>query len=212
MQIKIKISRISYSDIAVAALPYARQNTAQWGNSIASVIAALTGHPQEEIRRQLDTLTAEQVRELVDAVPPETIQMALSNIVTDHSDKIVNMINALSASENLGITVSSVSLSADLTAKLEVSRIDYPVVVEKFLPGLKKSLLSAGGVPSLLRPMIEKASVPQICALLDRLPGDKDSLLATLINQNQQRLISKVQEIVEGAGVQLTAESLEVRS
>ena len=212
MQIKIKISRINYSDIAVAALPYARQNTAQWGNSIASVIAALTGHPQEEIRRQLDTLTAEQVRELVDAVPPETIQMALSNIVTDHSGKIVNMINALSASENLGITVSSVSLSADLTAKLEVSRIDYPVVVEKFLPGLKKSLLSAGGVPSLLRPMIEKASVPQICALLDRLPGDKDTLLATLINQNQQRLISKVQEIVEGAGVQLTVESLEVRS
>lgn len=212
MQIKIKISRISYSDIAVAAHPYARQNTAQWGEAIASVIAALTGRPQEEICRQLDTLTAEQVRELVDTIPAETIQKALSNIVTDHSGKIVNMINALSANEKLGITVSSISLSADLTARMDVSRIDYPVVVEKFLPGLKKSLLSAGGVPSLLRPMIGKASAEQICALLDRLPGDKDSLLAALINQNQQRLISKIQEIAEGVGVRLAVESLEMRA
>lgn len=212
MQFKIQLTHIRYSDIAAAALPYARQTADRWGDSTASVIAAMTGLPAESIRGQIKTLTAAEVRELVDAVPEEKIRITLSAIVTKNRGGILDMLNGLSAQEGLGITASSISLSADLTAVLEVSAIDYPVVVEKFLSTAKRGLLKASGVPSLLRPMIEKATPAQICALLEYLPGSKDAALAMLINQNQRKLISKIQEIAEKNGVRLTIASLDAKA
>lgn len=128
----------------------------------------------------------------------------------EHSGKLLSRINSLSAKEKLGITVSSFSLSEDLTAALEVARIDYPTVVKKFLPAVKKSLLNAEGVPSLFRPIIRKASAEQICALLDRLP--KDTVLATLINRNRQKLITKIQDMAQENGIRLTVVSLEAHA
>lgn len=143
-------------------------------------------------------------------IAAEDIYKVLSS--PEHSGKLLSRINSLSAKEKLGITVSSFSLSEDLTAALEVARIDYPTVVKKFLPAVKKSLLNAEGVPSLFRPIIRKASAEQICAFLDRLPSDKDTVLATLINRNRQQLITKIQDMAQENGIRLTVVSLEAHA
>ena len=149
MQIKIEISRIGYEDIGAAALPFAQKNPA-WAEPLANAIAALA------------------------EVPAEKKNEVVAEFVTAHNEQIVNTINDLLTKKELGVNVSGLSVSQPLVISLEVDRIDYPRVIAKFLPTVKKSLLKMGGAVKLLHPMIEKASAEQICGILDRIPGNKE--------------------------------------
>ena len=39
------------------------------------------------------------------------------------------------------------------------------------------------------------AFVGILCGILDRIPGNKESILANLVNQNQEKLIKKIEEV-----------------
>lgn len=119
------------------------------------------------------------------------------------------MINKVSEEYTLGVTLSKLIVYKDLELTAAIDRIDYLCLAERFLPMIKEKLLAVGGVVALLQPVIEKASADQICGLLDRIVGsNKDGFAAALINQNQQTLISVIEDAAGKQNIRLKLDSI----
>ena len=91
-----------------------------------------------------------------------------------------------------------------MTIAAEVGEIDYITIVDRFLPVIRDKLLGMGGLVAMLRPMIQNASAEQIVGLLDRFVGDKkETFLVSLVNQNQKKLISAIEDTADKQNIRL---------
>ena len=134
---------------------------------------------------------------------------ALAGFINSCRKPLLEAINAKLSARKIGVTVTDFSVSSDLTVTAQLGRLDYPGLVNRFLPAVRKKLLNMGGPAALLRPMIEKASAEQICGLLDRFAGgNKDAFLASLINQNQKKLISYIEKAAKKEHIPLKVHSV----
>ena len=117
--------------------------------------------------------------------------------------------NVLSDQYKLGLKLVDCSFDRNLNITAEVSEIDYVSIVDRFLPAIRTKLLSLGGLVAMFRPMIQNASAEQLVGLLNRFVGDnKEAFLASLINQNQQALISAIEDTAQKQNIRLRINSI----
>ena len=179
MKLWIKLEDIDYGDAAVKLLPLLTDAPGPLG----SQIAPLAGLSEAEIRSALAR------------IPEEEKGQMLAGLATQCKDILLSTVNRKLSSRKVGVTLTDLAVEPDLTVMARLGQLDYPYLVNRFLPAIRKKLLNMGGPAVLLRPVIEKASAEQICGLLDRLAGNnKDAFLVSLINQNGGKLISALEK------------------
>ena len=181
MRLSIKLDEINYGDVAVKAMPFLRKAAQTQNNAVGKTIAAISQLPDNLIYNIFDAIPMEQNNEIVAAFAME------------NKEKFLAAVNKMSRDYKIGVMLSNYTMNQELELSAIVSEIDYQTIAERFLPEIREKLLSMGGMVSFLKPVIEKASAEQICGLLDKILGKtKEALIASLINKNQQKLISLV--------------------
>lgn len=197
MEIKMKIDRIDYGDAAVSVLGLLNQNAQHRDGAVSKLLSAMAQLPPELIVG------------LFDAIPTEQKNDIAASFMQEHKAHLLSLVNDLAQKNRIGLSVSDFSMNRHLEIVAEVDSIDYPCLVDKFLPLVKKNLLARGGMVTLLRPMIEKASADQICDLLDRFVGSNtDGFMATLINQNQNKLAELIEDTAAKQHIRLNISSV----
>ena len=197
MKMTMKLDHIDYGDVAVRVLPALQQSAGSMHGAAEKTIAAIAMLPENLIR------------DIFSAIPTEQKNGIIAAYVTEYKDGILRLINKLSDDHKIGVTLVDCRMEPDLTITAVVGRIDYLCVAERFLPVIKEKLLGMGGFAAMLRPVIRIASAEQLCGLLNRFVGDKkDAFLTSLINQNQERLISVNEEAATKQDVRLQIASV----
>ena len=197
MKLSIKIENIDYGDAAVKLLPLLADAPEGYPGTFGKKISALAGLSEAQIRDSLTPLSSKEKAEL------------LAGFAAECEDALLSMINQKLSSRKIGVTVTGFTVDSDLTVTAHLGQLDYPGLVNRFLPAVRKKLLNMGGPAALLRPMIEKASAEQICGLLDRFAGsNKDAFLASLINQNQKKLVSYIEKAAKKERIPLKIHSV----
>lgn len=201
MKLTIKLDEISYGDVAVKAMPFLRQAAQKQNNAVGKTIAAISQLPYDLIYSIFDAIPMERKNEIVAA------------FVMENKEKILAAINKMSKDYKIGVTLSNYAMNQELGLSAIVSEIDYQTIAERFLPEIREKLLNMGGMVAFLRPVIEKASAEQVCELLDKILGkNKESLIASLINKNQQKLISLIEDAAKKQNIDLKINSIIVEA
>lgn len=199
MELKLKIEEINYGDIAVKMLPAMCSSGKLDSKAWQLTRDAAACLPEHLVRALAESISAKQKNAIIAAFAAE------------HESGVLKLLNGLMERHRVGVQLSGFRLQPDLTLTAQIARIDYPVLVERFLPKLKELLLSRGGMAAMMRPLIEGASAEQICGLLDRFLGArKEELLVTLVHQNQRTLLSLLENMARKQNVHLKISSLEV--
>ena len=183
MELRFKIEEINYGDVVLAAKPYLLKTFANRTDAVAMAATTAAGLSPKLIRVMMAEITDERMSELI------------SVFTTEYKEKIISMVNDLSAKQKLGVKIGDFEVTPDLEIWAKTAQVDYPSVVERFLPLVKEKLLNMGGPVALVKPMIQNASAAQICGLMDKLLGSKkEAFNINLINQNGEKLVSVVEK------------------
>ena len=192
MKLTIKLDEINYGDVAVRAIPLLRHSARNIDGSVGRMAVAITNLPENLIRDIFDTIPTYEKNEI------------LAGFAVEHKGRILNTLNNLSVNYKLGLQLKDFTVNQNLTIRAEVGEIDYISIVDSFLPEIRSKLLSMGGLVVMFRPMIQNASAEQIVGLLDRFVGDnKEAFLVSLVNQNQKKLISAIEDAVDKQNIRL---------
>lgn len=201
MEVKIRIAEIDYGEVAVKVLPMLKKKTETDEGAMAKLLSAIVQLPSELIGDIFEAIPMEQKNEIV------------SGFAEENKARLLCAINKLAEKNEIGISMSHFSMSRNLEIAAEVEIIDDLRLVNKFLPVIKEKLLAMGSVPGMLRPVIERASADQICSLLNRFAGtNKGAFLASLINQNQNRLITLLEDAAGRQNIHLKIGSVSVQA
>ena len=197
MKLTIKLDKINYGDVAVKLMPLLAQSAGNFHGAVGKTVAAIANLP--------DSL----VRDIFDAIPEDEKNVVIAAYAMEYKDRILSKLNNLSMYHNLGLKLADCLIDQDLTIEAEVSEIDYIAIVDRFLPAIRDKLLRMGGLVVMFRPMIRNSSAEQIVGLLERFVGDnKEAFLASLINQNQQSLISVIEDAAQKQNICLKINSI----
>lgn len=185
----------------MSVLGFLNQNAQHRDSAVGKLLSAMAQLPQELIVG------------LFDAIPTEQKNDIAASFAEENKEQILSLVNKLTKEHRIGLSVSDFSMNRHLEIGAEVDDIDYPCLVDRFLPLVKKNLLARGGMVALLRPMIEQASADQICGLLDRFMGsNKDAFMAALINQNQDKLAELIEDTAAKQNIQLKISSVSAQA
>lgn len=175
MKLTIKLESIDYGDVAVKLMPMLGQS--RNGGSVGLALDAMAALPEDLIRQVFDVIPQQQKNEIVAAFAMEK------------KDTLLGMLNDMAREQDLGIILENYRMDPELNIAVDVEEINYLRIAERFLPVLREKLLTMRTIPSFLKPAIRNATAEQLLKLLDRFVRNKDSMVASLINQNQQKLI-----------------------
>jgi len=197
MKLTIKLDAINHGDVAVKLMPLLAQSAGSFHGAVGKTVSAIANLP--------DNL----IRDIFDAIPENEKNGIIAAYAMEYKDRILSKLNNLSMHHNLGLKLADCLIDQDLTIVAEVSEIDYIAIVDRFLPVIRDKLLGMGGLVAMFRPMIQNASAEQIVGLLDRFVGEnKEAFLASLINQNQQNLISTIEDAAQKQNICLKINSI----
>ena len=197
MKLTIKLDEINFGDVAVRAMPLLSSSAVNIGGAVGRMAYAITDLPESLIRDVFDAIPACEKNEI------------LAAFAVEYKGRILNTLNNLSSDYKLGLQLKDFMVDRNLTIAVEVDEIDYIKIVDRFLPEIREKLLSMGGFVAMFRPMIQNASAQQIVGLLDRFVGDnKEVFLASLVNQNQQNLISAIEDAAQKQNIRLKINSI----
>lgn len=200
MTLVLNIEEINYGDVAVRAIPVVNSLVRQDAHAIDLLLDAVCQLPEPLIRS------------VFEAIPTPRKNQILSAFVWENQKKILETLNHLSETHQLGIQLSGLQLDPSLSLTAQIGAIDEVVLVNRFLPAVKERLLSMGVISGLLRPMVEQASAEQLCGLLDRLTGDrKYELLASVLRSKQDAWISLIENTAKEQQIRLHIASIELR-
>ena len=192
MKLTIKLDEINYGDVAVKAMPLLRHSAGNIHGTVGRMAAAITNLPENLIR------------DIFDAIPAYEKNEILADFAVEYKSRILSTLNNLSGHYKLGLQLKDFTVDQNLTIRAEVGEIDYISIVDRFLPEIRSKLLSMGGLVVMFRPMIQSASAEQIVGLLERFVGDnKEVFLVSLVNQNQKKLISAIEDAVDKQNIHL---------
>jgi len=197
MKLIIKIREINYADVAVKVMPLLEQAVQKQNNAIGKTISALSQLPQSLIYRIFETIPELQKNEIVAAFAME------------NRETICRTINKMSQAYEIGVMIDDFTMNPALEIIAVADSVDYLCIVNRFLPMIREKLLSMGGMAAVLRPVIQMASAEQICGLIDRILGErKDAFVASMIQQNQQMLISAIENAARKQDISLKIDSI----
>lgn len=196
MKLKIKMKEINCGDIAVKALPMLERVT-QHSGLVGEVMAAFSSLP------------GELIHDIFDAIPQEKKNRIIVLLAMEYREMLLNIINHLLEKNQIGITLDDFAFNQAFEIEADISKIDYCLFVNHFLPIVREKLLEIGGMTVMLRPMIEHASAERLVGVLDWFCGDhKNEFIASLINRNQHILISSIENISESRNIHLKIDSV----
>lgn len=197
MKLTIKLDEINYGDVAVKVVPLTAK--------LKKVDSVAVGMLMDSIA----FLPEKLIRDIFEAIPDEEKNEIIAEFAMENKARILSRMNVLSDQYKLGLKLVDCSFDRNLNITAEVSEIDYVSIVDRFLPAIRTKLLSLGGLVAMFRPMIQNASAEQLLGLLDRFVGDnKEAFLASLINQNQQTLISAIEDAAQKQNIRLRINSI----
>lgn len=153
MKLTIKLDSIDYGDVAVKLIPMLGQSRKD--GSVGLVLDALSALPEDLIRKVFDAIPQQRKDEIVAAFAMEK------------KDTLLGMLNDMSREQDLGITLENYRMDSELNIVVDVEKIDYLRMTERFLPMLREKLLTLRTIPSFLKPAIQNATAEQLLKLLD---------------------------------------------
>ena len=199
MKLTMKLDEINYGDVAVRAMPLLTKSVDAFG-AVEMILAAVSTHLPESL-----------IRSVFDAIPEARKNEIIAQLALEHKDRILRSVNELSEKHKIGVTLKNLTVHRDLTVAAEIGKIDYVCTVERFLPVIREKLMALGGMASvLLRPVIPNANAGQIVYLMDRFVSNKDDFFASLINQNQERLIGAIENVAQKQNIRMKIHSVYV--
>jgi hypothetical protein len=197
MKLTINLNEINYGDVAVKVVPLTAKMKKAESGAVGKLIDAIAVFPEHLIR------------DIFGAIPDDTKNEIIAEFVMEYKENVLSKLNNLSDCHKLGLQLADCSVDRNLNIMAKVSRIDYVAVADRFLPAIRSKLLSMGGLVTMFRPLIQSASAEQIVGLMDRLLGDKkETFLASLVNQNQQSLISAIEDAATKQNIRLKVNSV----
>lgn len=197
MKLTIKLDAINHGDVAAKLMPLLAQSAGSFRGAVGKTVSAIANLPENLIR------------DIFDAIPENEKNGIIAAYAMEYKDRMLGKLNNLSMKYNLGLKLADCLIDQDMTIVAEVSEIDYIAIVDRFLPAVRDKLLRMGGLVAMFRPIIQNASAEQIMGLLDRFVGDnKEAFLASLINQNQQKLISAIEDAAQKQNIRLKINSI----
>lgn len=197
MRLMMNLGEIDYGDVAIKVMPLLAQSAERFHGAAGKTVAAIANLP--------DNL----IRDIFDAIPVEQKNEIIADFTVEYKERILRTLNDLSTNHKLGLQLADCSIDQNLNIMAEISEIDYVAIVDRFLPMIRDKLLGMGGLVTMFRPVIRNASAEQLCGLLDRFVGDnKEHFLASLVNQNQQRLISAIEDAAQKQDISLKISSI----
>lgn len=183
MRLYIKIDQIDYADVALVAQGMLEKPFSNRTDAIAMAVYTVS------------RLSEDLIRDLFNEISNERMSMLLAAFAKEYKCKILSAGNELLVKNHLGAKIDDFDVTPDLKVSVNVAEIDYPSIVERFLPMIKEKLMGMGGAVVLLRPVIQNASAPQVCGLLDTLLGrNKESFIVALVNQYSDKLVSTIED------------------
>lgn len=193
MKLTIKLDEINYGDVAVRAMPLLAQSVGAFHGAVGMLVAAISTYLPEEL-----------IHNVFDAIPEERKNEFIAEFTAEYKPKILQAVNMLSEKHKIGVNLNDLTIAPNLTVVAQIGKIDYICIADRFLPIIKEKLLNMGGLVVMFRGMIHNASAEQIVGLLDRFVGDnKDAFLASLLNHNQNTLISAIEDIAHKQDIHL---------
>ena len=199
MKLTIKLDEINYGDVAVRAMPLVTQSADACHGAVGMIVAAASVYLPENL-----------IRSSLDAIPEERKDEIIAQFVMEHNDRILRNVNELSEKYKIGVDLKKLTIDRNLTAVAEIRKLDYICIVDRFLPIIKEKMLNI--YPSLtfvFHSSIMFASAKQIVSMLGWFPvGNKETFLASLINQNQQNLISAIEDAAQKQNIRLKINSI----
>lgn len=197
MKVTIRIREINYGDVALKAMPLMQKVGERKNNATGKIILAISNLPDGLIYDFFDAIPVEQKNEIAAAY------------ATENKEKFLGAANKISADYRVGITLSDYTVDQNLVFTALIEEIDYQTIAEKFLPEIRDYLLSLVSLSGFLKPVVEKASAKQICDLLDKFLGKKkESVIVSLMNKNQLKLISLIEETARKWNIGLKINSI----
>lgn len=198
MELKIKIEEIHYSDVAAMAMPMLGKSFSNRADAVAMAATTVSRLPER------------LVRELFDEITDRQMSVILSAFAMENKYKIISAVNKLSAKNGFGVTIADFVMTPQLEIRVKIGEIDYPCIVERFLPMIKEKLMGMGGAVALLRPVIRNASPDQVCSLLDHLLGkNKEEFIVALVNQYAAKLVSAIDDFAAKQNIHLKVGGLQ---
>ena len=201
MKLSIKMDELNYGDVFIKLARFLAVVPGEYSGPYGKKVSEMTELPSFQIRNLCSALSDEEKAEL------------LSGFASECKESLLQIVNSELKRQQINVTATDFTIDRDLNVTAQCSQLDYPNLVGKFLPAVRKRLLKTGGAAALLRPVIEKASAEQICGLMDRFLGNnKDAFLASMINQNQRKIISLIEKIAEKEHLRLTVASVQAEA
>lgn len=197
MKLTMKLDEINYGDVAVRAMPLLAKSVDAFG-AVEMIVAAVSTYLPEDL-----------IRSVFDAIPEARKNEIIAQLALEHKDRILRTVNELSEKYKIGVNLKNLTVDRDLTVVAEIGRIDYTCIVGHFLPVIREKLLALGGMAAiLLRPVIQNANAEQIVGLMDRFVSNKDDFFASIINQNQERLIGAIEDVAQKQNIRMKIHSV----
>lgn len=199
MKLTINLNEINYGDVAVKMMPLLGKEEMYFSEAVGKTLNAIAALPENLIREIFEVIPAEQKNEIVVALAKE------------YKDGIMRAVNDISKKNEIGVTLADIAVNQENTIIAEVSQIDYRCLINRFLPHIREKLMEMGGMAMLmLRPVIQNASADQVMGLLDRFVSDQDTFFASLINNNQLKLIQSIEDAAEKQNIHIKISSIVV--
>ena len=197
MKLYIKIDKINYADIALMAQGMLGKSFTNRTDAIA-----MAGYAASRLSEGL-------IRDLFAEISDKRMSAILAAFAKEYKWKILSAGNELLVKNHLGVKIDDFDVTPELEISVNVAEIDYPSIVERFLPMIKEKLMGMGGAVVLLRPVIQNASAHQICGLLDTLLGsNKESFIIALVNQYSDKLVSAIEDAAGKKNIRLKIDEL----
>lgn len=200
MHLHLKLKTINYGDIAVKAMPMLVERQEIFPEFTELILDAFAGLPEGLVREVFDTLSVEQMNQIVAA------------FASEKKNQILFLLNRVSAERGVGVTLSDYEVGDDLSVDAKIDAIDYLGIAEKLLPAVKAKLSTMDNIPGFVRMAIKFANAQKLMSILDNFVSDKNAFVASLINQSDQRVIAFVEKLAADQNIYLEVASIHVEA
>lgn len=196
MKLTIKFNTIDYIDVITKIVPLLQQDVAV---------------PPESLERMLDIVAnfpKQTIHDIFDEMSLELKNGILSIFASKRHDKLLEILTDALRKHNLSMVLTDCSVEQDLTLNLYIRSVDHASITQLFLPPVWQKPIYTGKIPRFLHPFIHHASTRQLTQPLPRSVTERDAFVASLIEENQSKLIGLVENAAAKQGIHLKIASI----
>lgn len=184
IEMRVKIKEINYGDVAIMALSVLDERDLSEKASVRKMVVFVKELPEESIRTLLDMFSKEQLNEF------------LSLLIAENQEAILRKLEKRMEEKGIGLKVGKLELHTDGEMILFVKDIAYQSILAAVAPKKKKWEIMLKAMRMSTR---------------DGRNG-LETMLLSLINRNQERILSWISHFAAKNGVRAQLDDLQVKS